>query len=55
VALFSIKFSKVALFYIIKNKTETLRAFLFDFDWLQAKLNATDVTTLIADYVSARR
>jgi WD40 repeat protein len=32
--------------------TENLRRLLFDFDWLQAKLYATDVNALIADYDS---
>jgi len=32
------------------SKTFELRALLFNFDWLQAKLAATDATALIADY-----
>jgi WD40 repeat protein len=33
------------------GETEALRRLLFDFVWLQAKLEATDVNHLIADYV----
>jgi WD40 repeat protein len=32
------------------SKTSELRALLFNFDWLQAKLDATDVNALIADF-----
>jgi WD40 repeat protein len=32
------------------SKTSELRALLFNFDWLQAKLDATDANALIADY-----
>ena len=32
------------------GRKEELRRLLFDFDWLQAKLDATDVNALIADY-----
>ena len=32
------------------KRTEALRDLLLDFDWLQAKLDRTDVTPLIADY-----
>jgi hypothetical protein len=32
------------------GRNETLREMLFDFGWLQAKLNATDANALIADY-----
>ena len=32
------------------GREEELRQLLFDFDWIQAKLEATDVNSLIADY-----
>ena len=32
------------------GRLEELRAPLFNFDWLQAKLNATDINALISDY-----
>jgi hypothetical protein len=40
----------VAYHLVEAGRKEDLRRLLFDFDWLQAKLYATDVTALIVDY-----
>jgi len=43
-------FEHLAYHLVEAGRKDELQRLLFDFDWLQAKLNATDVNPLIADY-----
>jgi hypothetical protein len=43
-------FEHLAYHLVEARRKEELRGLLLDFDWLQAKLEATDVTALIADF-----
>ena len=43
-------FGHLAHHLVETGREEELRRLLFDFDWLQAKLEATDATALIADF-----
>ncbi|MCP4544666.1 MAG: hypothetical protein GY832_46795 [Chloroflexi bacterium] len=39
----------LAVHLFVSGQTETLQGLLFNFDWLQAKLDATDIAALLAD------
>src|SRR5262249_44389429 len=41
---------RLAYHFVKGERTEDLRRLLLDFDWIKAKLEATDTTALIADY-----
>jgi len=43
-------FEHLAYHLVKAGRKDELRGMLFDFDWLQAKLDAVDVNSLIADY-----
>jgi WD40 repeat protein len=43
-------FENLAYHLVEAGKKEDLRHLLFDFEWIAAKLNATDVSSLIRDY-----
>ncbi|UCC65657.1 MAG: DUF4062 domain-containing protein, partial [Anaerolineae bacterium] len=43
-------FERLAYHLVEAGRKKELQELLFDFDWLQAKLDATDVNTLIVDY-----
>src|SRR5439155_347880 len=43
-------FEHLAYHLVSAGRAQDLRALLLDCDWMQAKVKATDVTSLIADY-----
>jgi WD40 repeat protein len=43
-------FQRLPLHLVEAGRADELRGLLLDFDWIQAKLNATNIATLLADY-----